>query len=702
MKDPLAFIRSIPPEQLAATKRQLDKHLAERSLYHFVKQAWKWIDSSQFLDSWAIEALCVHLEAVARGEIRFLLANYPPRCAKTNVASICFPVWVWIQKQISVTSGPQVRFLSASYGQDLSLQAASAMRQLINSPWFQENWGKDVILKDDQNTKSDFANTKGGKRQATSITGRLLGFGGDIVLCFPGYENVWTESGPVPIQKIVEQRLPLRVWSYDIKTGERILKPIVGWYVNPSSELVRVHISDGSHTDCTPNHEFWTKRGWIAAQELTYSDMLPNAPKFNIAAGYRSPLFIEKIGHVGNTYCINVADNHTFYVGEGKCIVSNCDDPHNTEAVESEAERENVMRGWRELSTTRLNDPKKSALIVIMQRLHEQDVSGEIIAHNSNGEWVHLMIPLEHDRGRHCVTYIPGDDEQFWEDPRDEDGELMWPERFGPAEVEKLKSGLGPYMASGRLQQMPTPAGGGIIKKDWWQLWEGPLDANGKEQFPEIEFVLASADTAYTEKKENDYSAMTVWGLWRKNGVPKLILLNAWQKRLTLHGPPFDPSDVQGWNLMDESQKMQLRRKNWGLVEWINYTCTRFSADKLIIEAKASGMSVGQEMRRLYRDSKFGVELINPKSLDKVARTHAIVPMFTDSMIYAPDRDWADMLIEQSGAFPKGAHDDLHDSMTQALRWLRDNGIALRREEHTVDEEALKEYRPQTRPLYPV
>src|SRR5207248_5635863 len=92
------------------------------------------------------------------------------------------------------------------------------------------------------------------------------------------------------------------------------------------------------------------------------------------------------------------------------------DDPHNTEGVESEAERENVLTWWKELSSTRLNDPKQSAIVVIMQRLHEFDVSGEILA-SSGEDWTHFCVPMEYEWRRHCVTVLG------WQDPRGIDEE---------------------------------------------------------------------------------------------------------------------------------------------------------------------------------------------------------------------------------------------------------------------------------------
>jgi hypothetical protein len=172
--------------------------------------------------------------------------------------------------------------------------------------------------------------------------------------------------------------------------------------------------------------------------------------------------YVQKVPSA--TYCITVADNANMCmgVGDSSIICSNCDDPHNTESVESEAERQSVLGWWKELSTTRLNDPKRAAIVVIMQRLHEEDVSGTILA--SDEEWTHYCVPMKYDPARHCSTMLG------WNDPRgvDEDGEplvnllsrlpkdqnaarvlmqeragaLMWPERFGAEEVAKIERGL--------------------------------------------------------------------------------------------------------------------------------------------------------------------------------------------------------------------------------------------------------------------
>ena len=103
---------------LASAIRVLEKKTTaarlEASFSEFVREAWPAIDPAPFQPCWAIDALCEHLQAVSEGQIRHLLVNYPPRCAKTTIASITYPAWTWAQFETSFLTGPQVRFLCAN------------------------------------------------------------------------------------------------------------------------------------------------------------------------------------------------------------------------------------------------------------------------------------------------------------------------------------------------------------------------------------------------------------------------------------------------------------------------------------------------------------------------------------------------------------------------------------------------------------
>lgn len=537
-----------------------ERDALEASLIEFVEAAWPSIDPSEYQPSWAIDALCEHLQAVTEGKIKRLLVNFPPRAGKSSVVSICWPAWTWARRKRGFLSGPQVKFLCASYNHDLSLQMSNRTRRLILSPWYQKYWGKRVVLLPDQNTKAQFEFKAGGLRIATSVGGSLLGIGGDII---------------------------------------------------------------------------------------------------------------------------------------------NVDDPHNTADAESEAERKTVLAWWSELRSTRLNNPRLSAVVATMQRLHEDDVSGSIIAGDEAGEWVHLMLPMRHEISRHCVVPVMN-----WEDPRTEEGELLWPERFGEKEVASLERELGPYMASGRLQQSPIPDKGGIFDRSWWQLYES---ADGK--YPPFDHVIASLDSAFTEKEQNDPSGLTIWGVFRHDaklmGMPgselvrhegqrRIMLIHAWRKHLAFSGPRIDREPQE--SIIAYKQRV---RGTWGLMEWVSDTCTRFKIDKLLIEAKASGISAGQELRNRYGLQEWAIQLC-PVRGDKVARALAVQPMFSQGMIFAPARQWAEDVITEMSVFPMGRYDDLTDSATQALLYLRGVGLAQTdEEEYHADMQGVM-HRPQPKPLYPV
>ena len=270
------------------------------------------------------------------------------------------------------------------------------------------------------------------------------------------------------------------------------------------------------------------------------------------------------------------------------------------------------------------------------------------------------------------------------------DGWLMWPERFGPREIARIKAELGPYMASGRLQQSPMPAKGGIFERLWWQLYESD---DGK--FPVLEHVVASLDSAFTAKEQNDPSALTIWGVFQHEGKRRIMLVHAWRKHLPFSGPRIEK----------EPQETALAYKRrtqgtWGLMEWVEGTCTRFRVDKLLIEAKAFGISAAQELCNRFGWQPWSIQLCQPKG-DKLARALAVQPIFSQGMIYAPARDWADLVVTEMSMFPAGRYSDLTDSSSQALKYLRDVGRAQSDEEAHHDTIGIVMHRPPRRALYP-
>ena len=361
------------------------------------------------------------------------------------------------------------------------------------------------------------------------------------------------------------------------------------------------------------------------------------------------------------------------------------DDPHTVESAASEQQRASTIEWFEQAVPTRLNNPDKSAIVVIMQRLHEEDVSGVII--DKQLGYDHIMLPMEYDPTRSMPTMLG------WEDPREEAGDLLFAERFPAHVVERDKRIMGPYAISGQFQQTPTPAGGGIIKRDWWQLWE-------HDTFPAFDYIVAALDTAYTTKTENDYTAMTVWGVFTEDPVaadgmkapggrfdmykkersykaphPKVMLIYAWQERLELANSVTKTAE----------------------------TVKRFKVDSILIENKAAGYPVAQELRRLYSSQGFQVIMDDPKSMDKLSRLYSIQHFFAEGLVYAPDKSWADQVITQTVSFPKAKHDDLVDTISMAMRYFRRTGLISRPEEAQSDyDNSIRHQGAPPSPLYAV
>lgn len=399
--------------------------------------------------------------------------------------------------------------------------------------------------------------------------------------------------------------------------------------------------------------------------------------------------------------------------GEGGNIIV-VDDPNAADEVLSDATIKSTNEDWWDGTMgTRLNDARTGAFIVIQQRLGESDLSGHILSREA-GDWVHLMLPMQYEASRSFSTPIG------WTDPRTKEGELLWPERFGLPEVQALEKRLGKWKAAGQLQQRPEPQGGGIIKRDWWQLW--PPEGEKKDKagnilraaaFPPMNFILASLDTAYTEKTINDPSALTIWGVFSGDVIAQDIRVSSEHSMRVYTETSTRVMLMHAWTDYHEIHD---------LVNRVGVDCQDWQVDKLLIEDKASGHSVAQELRRLlsgsefkYKDKTteqertsrharhtFAIQLVDPKGLSKVARLYSVQHIFEENMIFAPDRSWAEQVIAQCGTFPNATHDDLVDTASQALRHMRDIGLLQRGTEITSDvtEGMQHKGRPQKR-LYP-
>ena len=332
------------------------------------------------------------------------------------------------------------------------------------------------------------------------------------------------------------------------------------------------------------------------------------------------------------------------------------DDPHNVSEAESDAIRSTTLEWWDQALPTRLNDPKKGAFVIIMQRVHEKDLTGHIMAKEKG--WDHLVLPA---RFEHKPLFQVRSSLGF-KDPRTKEGELLWPDRFGEEEVVHLERALGTYGAAGQLQQRPAPAEGGLINTKKFKLHphSSPL--------PYLELIIQSYDTAFTDNTQNDPTACTVWGVFTPQPTPKnpaplpsLILLDAWDEHL---------------NYPDLRKRM---KKEFTY----HYGDPGRQPDILLIEEKGSGIALVADLQR----DGLPIRMYNPLRADKTSRVHQSLPTIDDQRIYlleskkAPGQpvSWATPFLRHCQFFPNGEHDDYVDTMTQTILYMRDSGwVTLR------------------------
>lgn len=321
------------------------------------------------------------------------------------------------------------------------------------------------------------------------------------------------------------------------------------------------------------------------------------------------------------------------------------DDPLSVDDANSEAALAAAESTFREALPTRVNNDD-SAIVVIMQRLHEKDTSGIILKEMLGYE--HLCLPMEFEPERRCRTSIG------FTDPRKKEGELMFPERFGPQTVKSYKKVLGEMAYAGQMQQRPAPAGGGILKTKHFQLW--PYD----KELPVFDFVLQSLDAAYTANTTNDPSAFGAYGVFTHNGRRGAMLLDCWADHLTF--PDLRSKLVEEWHAVYGKSSSRKGKK----------------PDAFLIEAKASGLSMIQDLRQ----ANIPAIPYNPGNADKVNRAHQVAPVLELDCLWIPESGkepgkpvtWARGFLKELEVFPNGERDDQVDQLTQAIIYLRDQG----------------------------
>lgn len=306
--------------------------------------------------------------------------------------------------------------------------------------------------------------------------------------------------------------------------------------------------------------------------------------------------------------------------GKGGNIII-IDDPHKPEEASSRTSRARVLEWYRSTLSSRLDDPADDVIIVVMQRLHMDDLVGHLL---EEGGWTHLDLPAiavgdeEIPIGANLVHHrAPGD--------------LLDPRRLTQATLDELRRKLGHFNFEAQYQQTPIPERGNLIKWDWFQTFEGePHQRSGDE-------IVQSWDTAAKSGELNDYSVCTTW---------------------LKHGNIYYLLDV----LRRKMDYPTLKRTAIG-------HASAWKAKTVLIEDTVTGTALIQDLREDRSSHAFSIIAVRPEG-DKVMRMSAQSAKIEGARVFLPERAaWLDEFRTELLAFPDGRHDDQVDSMSQFLEW---------------------------------
>jgi len=307
------------------------------------------------------------------------------------------------------------------------------------------------------------------------------------------------------------------------------------------------------------------------------------------------------------------------------------DDPHSEQDAMNMTALERAYEWYTSGPRQRLQPG--GAIVCVMTRWNVKDLTGMLLNHQieaKSDQWELIEFP----------AIMPS-------------GKPVWPGYWNFKELETVKASLSVSKWNAQWMQNPTSEEGAIIKREWWKKWD-------KDTMPKLEHIIQSYDTAFMKKETADYSAITTWGVFREteDKPVNLILVDSLKGRYEFP---------------------ELRRK---ALEQYKY----WKPETVLVEAKASGLPLTYELRNM------GIPVVNftpSRGNDKHTRVNSVAPLFESGMIWAPDQKFAQEVIEECAAFPYGDHDDLVDSMTQAVMRFRQGGLIPHPEDYK-DEKIIK------------
>jgi predicted phage terminase large subunit-like protein len=382
----------------------------------------------------------------------------------------------------------------------------------------------------------------------------------------------------------------------------------------------------------------------------------------NTAGGYRTT--------------ISVGSKTTGLGGDIKVL----DDPHNATDIEMESARKRAVNWHDNAWKSRNNDPNTVRNVYVGQRTHDGDIFGVILAREQKN-WVHLNLPMEYDGSRKCITFLNNGHgklgKRIFEDKRTVPNALLCPERYGPDTAADDKDVLPTRTWNAQYQQQPEGAGGIILKRTWWRKWEWPTwhpeYRKSERPLPEVIEVIQCYDTAFEQDEQDSFTVRTTWVIFS-------------------HMEDTKPGAKGGRSPVGKLSACLVERKKWKpsfgeMRDEAASSADIWLPDRVLIEKKASGHSLIQELRRKKMRNGMGLPVRGVKVTgDLVYRANITSLPLEKGAIWYVDRAWAKDCIEECAKFPQVTHNDQVSSVTIALGYMR-KSMELKLEDEDEEED---------------
>jgi predicted phage terminase large subunit-like protein len=772
---PLTVPLEIQEEQAKLELRlmQLDiQGKAKNNFINFVKYVWP----EAILGAHHTK-MADAFDRVARGELKRLIVNMPPRHTKSEFASYLLPAFVMGNK-------PKTKIIEATHTGELAVRFGRKVRDLMGLENYREIF-PEVELKQDSKAAGRWDTNHGGEYFAVGVGGAMTGRGADLLVIDDPHseqdalselalDNAWEwySSGPrqrlqpggaivvvmcmtgdTPVlmadgtEKLLQNIRPNdEVATFD--KGRLSTSKVNNWRSSGVDSIYKIQTQSGKILRANERHPFlvmnegvleWTRLKHLKAGDLLVSlkdatDHLGQKqnPASAEPVGQKTAITVKtqmhRISHLAVTACggaFNVAwrgakaklqaggcalstmAKNTYQrkrlklqgstglngamesllsstiqwlksatafvmsaanpqtattlapIGMGSCALTTAttrgklEDCYATTAtLQSDMERRQMFLSELQRISDFTADPiasitpdgEEEVFDVEVDRT-ENFIANGVVSHNTRWGTKDLTARLLKAQTSHKA-----DKWEVIEFPAIlPSGGPLWPGFWKLEELLAVKASLSSQKWQAQWQQQPTNDEGAILKREWWQRWPS-------EDPPLVEYIIQSYDTAYSKKESADYSVITTWGVFVRDqdSGPNIILLDVKKGR---------------WDFPELKRIAREEYKTW-------------NPDNVLIEAKATGITLQQELRRVG----IPVTMYSPggrrAGQDKVSRANSIAPILESGMVWAPETEWADELIEECAAFPNGDHDDMVDSTTQALmRFRAGNFIALNTDE---------------------